>query len=64
VQYVSCRLAGQVYGVNLDHYELRLLLYSDVLDVEKSRADAENNLLSATYERLVVSVRWQRAGGE
>jgi outer membrane protein len=58
------RLAEQVYQVNLQKYDLGGLLYNDLLDTEKSLSEAENNILTNTYDLLIAKVRWQRAKGE
>ena len=58
------RLAEQVFKVNQQKYALGGLLYNDLLDTEKSLSEAENNILSNTYDLLIAKVRWQRAKGE
>jgi outer membrane protein TolC len=40
------------------------MLYNDLLDTEKSLSEAENNILTNTYDLLVAKVRWQKAKGE
>jgi outer membrane protein TolC len=57
-------LAGKVYQTNLTKYEVGRMLYSELLDVEKSLAEAEDNLLNHIYELLLARVRWQKAYGE
>ena len=58
------RLAEQVFKVNQQKYALGGLLYNDLLDTEKSLSEAENNVLSNTYDLLIAKVRWQKAKGE
>lgn len=57
-------LAEQLFNVNQQKYELGALLYNDLLEIEKSLADAENNVLSSIYDLLLAKVRWQKAKGE
>jgi outer membrane protein len=58
------RLAEQVYQVSIKKYELGGMLYNDLLDTERSLSEAENNILTNTYDLLVAKVRWQKAKGE
>jgi outer membrane protein TolC len=45
-------------------YEAGGLLYTELLDIEKSLTDAEANLLTSTYDLLLAKVNWQRAHKE
>jgi outer membrane protein len=58
------RLAEEVYQVSIQKYELGGMLYNDLLDTEKSLSEAENNILTNTYDLLIAKVRWQKAKGE
>lgn len=58
------RLAEQVFQVSQQKYELGTMLYNDLLDTEKSLSEAENNILTNTYDLLIAKVRWQKAKGE
>ncbi len=58
------RLAEQVYQVSQEKYTLGAMLYNDLLDTERSLSEAENNILTNTYDLLVAKVRWQKAKGE
>jgi outer membrane protein len=58
------RLAEEVYQVSIKKYELGGMLYNDLLDTEKSLSEAENNILTNTYDLLIAKVRWQKAKGE
>ncbi|GAA4408444.1 hypothetical protein GCM10023187_30300 [Nibrella viscosa] len=58
------QLAEEVYQVSQAKYELGSLLYSELLDTEKSLNEAETNLLNSLYDLLVARVRWQKAKGE
>jgi outer membrane protein len=58
------RLAEQVFKVNRQKYVLGSLLYTDLLDTEKSLSEAENNLLTNIYDVLVAKVRFQKSKGE
>jgi outer membrane protein len=58
------RLAEQVFKVNQQKYTLGSLLYTDLLDTEKSLSEAENNLLTNIYDVLVAKVRFQKSKGE
>jgi outer membrane protein TolC len=40
------------------------LLYTELLDIEKSLTDAEVNSLTSTYDLLLAKVNWQKAHGE
>jgi outer membrane protein TolC len=57
-------MAGKIYQTNLVKYEAGRLLYTELLDVEKSLTDAEDNLLTSTYDLLLAKVNWQKARGE
>jgi outer membrane protein TolC len=58
------KLAASIYSVNLKKYELGSLLYTELLDIEKSLREAEKNLTLQTYELMIARLRWQQARGE
>ncbi len=58
------RLAEQVFQVSQEKYTLGAMLYNDLLDTERSLSEAENNILTNTYDLLLAKVRWQKAKGE
>lgn len=58
------RLAEQVFKLNQQKYTLGSLLYTDLLDTEKSLSEAENNMLTNIYDVLVAKVRYRKSKGE
>jgi outer membrane protein TolC len=57
-------LAGKIYQTNRVKLEAGRLLYTELLDIEKSLTDAEANLLTSTYDLQLAKVNWQKAHGE
>ena len=55
--------AVRLFELEQERYEGGKLLYSELLNVEYSLREAENNALTASYNYLLARVRWEKATG-
>ncbi|MEY4135775.1 MAG: hypothetical protein RL386_2125, partial [Bacteroidota bacterium] len=55
--------AVRLFELEKERYEGGKLLYSELLNVEYSLREAENNTLTASYNYLLARVRWEKATG-
>ena len=55
--------AVRLFELEKERYEGGKLLYSELLNVEYSLREAENNALTASYNYLLARVRWEKATG-
>ncbi|MFZ4428172.1 MAG: TolC family protein, partial [Saprospiraceae bacterium] len=53
--------AVRLFELEKERYEGGKLLYSELLNVEYSLREAENNALTASYNYLLARVRWEKA---
>ncbi len=56
-------VANRLFELEKERYEGGKLLYSELLNVEYTLREAENNSLTAWYNYLLARVRWEKAVG-
>jgi outer membrane protein len=56
-------LSKVIYGNEKQQYNLGSLLYSNLLDTERSLSAAEQNYIKAVYDYLIANINYQKAIG-